>query len=451
MLSLFNNFRNSFSEATAFFIPESIMLKIRTEGFQKYFQNTGWPLVAQIINIIVSFFVSTYTIRYLGPERFGVLSFSLSFMGMFSFLSSLIVDGIIYREMIKQPGESNKILGTGFFVKLFCSVLTVILVSTMIFFVQKGDLEVILITIIIAFSLIFQPISIISFYFQSRVMNKIGSMVNVSVLLLLSGLKVYFILNGFGLYWFALIFLLEPIFYGVGYLFFYHRFRESVTNWIFDKKLAIQMIGDSWPLLISAIFATIGGRIDQVFLGKMIDNQSVGLYATMVKLSEAWFFLPGIIAGSLFPAIMNAKAVSDELFKKRLIKLYSLIIWVAIIATGLMFAMSGFLIKLLFGPEFLPVVGPMKAYVFCGIAVAVSMVINQWLLIENFTKIALLCSVIGGVSNILLNLYFIPIYGIMGAVIASLISYFLTIFAILLFKKTRSHWRIIARGLIFKF
>jgi len=451
MLALFNNFKSSFSGATTLLIPESIMIKIRTEGFQKYFQNTGWPLVAQIINIIVTFFVSTYTIRYLGPGLFGTISFSLSFMGMFSFFGSLIVDGIIYREMIKTPDASNKILGTGFFVKLFCSILTVALVSLIVSFVQKGDPTAIMVTIIIALSLIFQPISIISFYFQSRAMNKIGSIVSISVLLLLSGIKIYFIINGFGLYWFALIFLLEPVFYGLGYLFFYYKFKGRVSNWFFDIELAKQMIGDSWPLLISIIFASISGRIDQVFLGKIVDTHSVGLYATMVKLSEAWFFLPGIIAGSLFPAIMNAKAVSEDLFKKRLIKLYSLIIWVAISATLTLFFLSSFFINLLFGSEFLVIVGPMKIYVFCGIAVALSMVINQWLLIENLTKIALFCSIVGGVSNVILNLYLIPHYGIIGAVTASLISYFLPIFTILFFKKTRGHWLIILNGLIFKY
>ena len=93
----------------------------------------------------------------------------------------------------------------------------------------------------------------------------------------------------------------------------------------------------------------------------------------------------------------------------------------------------------------------MKVYVFCGMAVALSMVINQWLLVENYTKIALFCSALAGISNIILNLYFIPIYGIMGAVISSLISYFLSIFAILFFKKTRGHWLVILNGLILKY
>ena len=48
-------------------------------------------------------------------------------------------------------------------------------------------------------------------------------------------------------------------------------------------------------------------KIDQVMLKEMLDAKAVGVYAAAVKLCEAWYFVPGVIAASLYPAIFEAR------------------------------------------------------------------------------------------------------------------------------------------------
>jgi len=75
---------------------------------------------------------------------------------------------------------------------------------------------------------------------------------------------------------------------------------------------------DSWPLMITGVVIMIYMRIDQVMIKAMLDNKAVGNYAAAVKLSEAWYFIPMVICSSLFPAIINAKEVSEQFYYKRL-------------------------------------------------------------------------------------------------------------------------------------
>ena len=49
-------------------------------GFRKYFANTSWLLGERILRMAVSLFVGIYVARYLGPERFGLLSYALIFV-----------------------------------------------------------------------------------------------------------------------------------------------------------------------------------------------------------------------------------------------------------------------------------------------------------------------------------------------------------------------------------
>ena len=49
-------------------------------GFRKYFANTSWLLGERVLRMLVSLLVGIYVARYLGPERFGLLSYALSFV-----------------------------------------------------------------------------------------------------------------------------------------------------------------------------------------------------------------------------------------------------------------------------------------------------------------------------------------------------------------------------------
>jgi O-antigen/teichoic acid export membrane protein len=59
----------------------------------------------------------------------------------------------------------------------------------------------------------------------------------------------------------------------------------------------------------------------------MINNEQTGIYAIAAKLSEFWYFIPSAICASLFPAIINAKKTGQELYERRLKKLYGLMFW----------------------------------------------------------------------------------------------------------------------------
>ena len=52
----------------------------------------------RVLSMIVALFVGVYVARYLGPERFGLLSYAGSFVGLFTALATLGLDGIMVRE-----------------------------------------------------------------------------------------------------------------------------------------------------------------------------------------------------------------------------------------------------------------------------------------------------------------------------------------------------------------
>jgi O-antigen/teichoic acid export membrane protein len=84
-------------------IKQYIVEKSKHEGFRKYFKNTGWMFGARISGMGIAFFVTAIVARYLGPEKYGTLMYAVSFVGLFSFIASLGIDQILYRDIIKNP------------------------------------------------------------------------------------------------------------------------------------------------------------------------------------------------------------------------------------------------------------------------------------------------------------------------------------------------------------
>ena len=78
-------------------------------GSRKYFANTSWLLGERVLRMAVLLFVGIYVARYLGPERFGLLSYSLSFVLLFSSLASFGLDDILVRELVQRPEQRNNL------------------------------------------------------------------------------------------------------------------------------------------------------------------------------------------------------------------------------------------------------------------------------------------------------------------------------------------------------
>ena len=76
------------------------------QGFMKYFKNTSWLFGEKILRMIVGLFVGIWVARYLGPEQFGLFSYAQGFVGLFTAISTLELDGIVVRELIKDEKRS---------------------------------------------------------------------------------------------------------------------------------------------------------------------------------------------------------------------------------------------------------------------------------------------------------------------------------------------------------
>jgi O-antigen/teichoic acid export membrane protein len=84
------------------------------QSFMKYFKNTLWLFFERIIKMGIGFFIIILLTRYLGPENYGLLSYSQSLIGIFIAFSTLGLEVVLVRELTKRKSETDVILGTAF-------------------------------------------------------------------------------------------------------------------------------------------------------------------------------------------------------------------------------------------------------------------------------------------------------------------------------------------------
>jgi len=388
------------------------------QGFMKYFKNTSWLFAERILRMILGLFVGIWVARYLGPERFGLFSYAQAFVGLFSAIATLGLNGIVIRELVKYPEKEKELLGTAFVLKVFGAVLTLVLLYISINFTSNNSYTNSFI-FIIASAVIFQSFNIIDFHFQAKVMSKYIVYTNSFSLLLSSLLKIILILNNASLISFAWVVLFDSIVLSLGYLYWYFRVEENffLFQVVFSFELAKSLLKDSWPLILSGIVIAIYMKTDQIMIKEMLGNEAVGQYSAAVRLSEAWYFIPMIISSSLFPAILNA-----ELYYERLQKLYDLMVIIALSIAFPMTFLSDGLINLLYGNAYQEASSILMIHIWTGVFVFLGVASGKWFVIENLQKYSFYRTLAGAIVNICLNFILIPKYNIYGAAIATLVA-----------------------------
>jgi O-antigen/teichoic acid export membrane protein len=408
-------------------IKQKIVTFFNNPGLMRYVKNTSWLLGEKILRLTIGLLVGIWVARYLGPEEFGDFNYALSFVAFFSIFATLGLDKVVVRELVKNKALTDKLMGTAFILKLIGSgIVLCLLYITVLFRVNEEQTNVFI--FIIAGATIFQSFNVIDFYYQSKVLSRYVVYSNFISLLISSIVKIVLILNNVPLIFFVYVVLFDSIILMLGFVYFYYKTNHSIRSWCFDKQIAISLLQDSWPLILSGLVVTVYMKVDQIMIKQMLGSIQVGEYAAAARLSEAWYFIPVVICSSLFPAIINAKKISDKLYYERLQKLYDIMVWGSIVIIIPVTLSSEWLIALTYGSEYSRSAGVLVIHIWASVFVFLGVASSSWFIVENLQKYSFYRSLMGACLNIVLNFMLIPRYGIYGAAISTLVAQFIAVY-----------------------
>lgn len=424
------------------------------EAFQKYFKNSSWLLLARVGSLFIKMVVNAIILpNYLGGHLFGSYNYPLTILSFFMGICTLGTDSLVTRQLLRSPNLKNEILGSALRIRLIGGLVALPLIYFSYFLIEgfathapaASFLQVAFVSVIC----LLQSVQIIDSYFQAQVQGKYIMYVQVGGNILSGIIKLIGVFLGLSLNFFIVTLVLDVLWLQIGYLYFYRKQGENIFQWRFSPKIAKQLLLAGWPLALSSIFVSLYMKMDQIMIDALLGAEKLGVYSTVVTYSESWYFIPVALSAALFPAIMNFKKNDEKLYKKRMGNLYELMVVMSVSIALIVTLIAPHLYAFLYSsrPEFLQGSIILQVHIWSGVFAFLATASSQYLIAENLTTLTLLRTLLGALTNIVLNLILIPNLGILGAAIGTLCAYFVAAFSILFFKKTREQGILLLKSL----
>jgi PST family polysaccharide transporter len=409
-------------------------------NFKSIISNLRWLFFDKVLQIVLGFAIISLTARSLGVQKYGIYSYVVAFVGIFQPLSSLGLNTIVIRELVNNPDDKHKILGTTFILQLAGGILSLCLGLFFISLLRPHESFVFQLVFILSISNIINSFQCIDVWFQSQLQSRYTVVSNnVAYITYFLLTNILLAIDKLALFFAILLRTFNSIVKAFVLISFYHRLEKSFNLWSLNPNQSLSLLKESSPLILSAFAISIYVKIDQVMLGQMANDSAVAIYSAATQISEAFYFIPVIILSSVSPAIYKAKKeLTEKEFYERIKLLLIVLAVLSIVISISISLLSSSLILLLFGKAFADSGLILTIHIWASIFVFSGTGASCWFVAEQLTHLTFFRTLLGAVINVLLNFYLIPKYAGVGAAIATVISYAVaSVFANYFHPKTR--------------
>jgi O-antigen/teichoic acid export membrane protein len=175
-----------------------------------------------------------------------------------------------------------------------------------------------------------------------------------------------------------------------------------------------------WQSHLGTVFYYLGWRLDFILCNLYLEAKDVGNYSIAALAGEVLWFIPNTFSVVLLPHISRMEKEQSENLTEQVCRLTLL---TSAIGAVLAAASAPLLVPFVFGKDFSPAVIPLLLLLPGLIMESGTRILTSFLVGRGFPMTTSFSAMIVAISNLLLNLWCIPHYGIAGAALAGTISY----------------------------
>jgi O-antigen/teichoic acid export membrane protein len=394
----------------------------RNRAFVRIAANTGWLLGDRLVRAALGFIVGALVARYLGPERFGHYAFVLAFIAFFQVVANLGADSIVVRDIARDPASAPQVLGTALRMRWLAGTLCWALAVAVVTAINPYDHETILMTAIVGGAMVFQAMDTIDLWFQSQTQSRRTVVAKLTAYAVTSGLKIALIFAQAPLVWFAGAFLFDFAVAALALAVAYRGF-PTARRWTSDASLARDLLVHSWPFLLSGLLITVYMRIDLIMLKAFSSDHEVGIYASVLPISQLLQIIPMTLVISITPYIARQKLLGEQVYEESLSSVFRLFGGLSVVAVLFTAVAAPFVLPFVYGPLFEASVVVLQIHVFTNVFVALGLAQTLWIVNEGRSRILLVQTAVGSIIAVCGNWLLIPIWGAKGAASAAVLAF----------------------------
>lgn len=397
---------------------------IMTRNSNRILNNAGWIIGCKIIQSLINFVIGLLTARYLGPSNYGVLTYAMSVVAFAVPIMQLGLTHTLVREFIKTPEREGQLLGTALGMNIISSVFCMIGTVAFVMVVDAGEKETLLVTALYSLTLLFQATEMTQYWFQSKLLSKYPAIAMLVAYIVVALYKVFLLATQKGIAWFTLSNVLDYFLISVILLVMYKKVggQKLSVNW----QTGREMLSRSKYYIIPGLMVMIFQHTDRIMIKLMIGEAETGVYSAAITCIGITGFVFAAVIDSVRPVILEAKEKDQGLYETRLTQLYSVITVMSVGQSVAMSLLAKPIVHLLYGPEYTKTASILAVAVWYITFSYYGSVRSIWILAEEKQKYLIRINVTGAIANVILNFCLIPVWGAVGAAIASVMTQFFT-------------------------
>lgn len=390
----------------------------------KVVKNAAWIIACRIIQAVLNLVVTMLSARYLGPSGYGVINYAASIVAFVAPIMRLGLSGVLVQEIVNAPEKEGETLGTSLVMSFLSGVLCILGVVAFAMVANRGEKETVIVCALYSILLIFQALEMMQYWFQAKLKSKYTSVIMLIAYILVSIYRIALLVLGKSIYWFAVSQAVDYMLIAVGMLAVYKKIGEQKLK--FSFAAAKRMFAKSRYYIVSDLMVTIFAQTDRIMLKFMDGNAATGYYSAATTCAALTGFVFVAIIDSARPSIFEAKKRSEEEFETGVTRLYSVIIYLALLQSLAITLFSPLIVKILYGAQYAPTVNALRVVTWYSTFCYCGSVRNIWILAQGKQKYLWIINLSGALMNVALNFIFIPFLGIVGAALASLLTQIFT-------------------------
>lgn len=399
--------------------------------------------ISTIIKVISGFVINKVIALYVGPSGLAVVGQLQNFMSIITtFSNGAITNGIVkYTAEYQTIQEKQKIFSTSIIVSLVCSFVISILLfgfsgylsEIILKDVQYASVFVVFGFTVFLFALNTVLMSIlngqkeIKKYVLVNIAGSIFSLFFTSLLIMqlnLMGALYALVVNQSVVFFVTLAFVVKSSWFKLEY------FKQGV-----DKESLVKLSKYSLMAITSALTIPVSHLIIRNYIGENLGWDDAGywqgiwyistMYLMVITTSLSIYYLPKL------SEIQDNKELKKEIFNG-----YKIILPIVIVMSLLIFLLKEYIILIAFSDKFMPMMELFAWQLIGDVIKIASWLLAYLMLAKAMTKIFIYTEIGFSILFVLLSIYFIDIFGLVGITYAFSLNYLLyLVVMIFIFRK----------------
>lgn len=386
--------------------------------------NFIFNLINTVLGLVFPLITFPYVTRVLLPDGVGQVQFFQSIINYIALFAALGIPLYAVKEIAKVRDDVNQRNKTALeilFLYTFLSIISYIVVFGFAFFVNRVSVNA---PLFLVLSLHIILVALGSEWFYQGI-EDFGYITARSVIIRIISLVALFVFvkSEDDLLVYGLLLVLAEA--GNNIFNFIHLRKYIDIRQLPWKNLNLKRhVKPAFRIFSLNIIISLYVYLDSVMLGFLCDNESVGYYAAATRLTRALSGFAGALGGVLLPRLSYYAGLKDyENFNLTASKSISLINMFTIPMVFGLISCAPLIIHLFCGSAFEPAAKTLQIIAPILIFLGISSITGTRVLYSlDQERIVIICTAIGAVINLSLNIVFIPKFQQNGAAFASLVA-----------------------------